>query len=1096
LYPCPEPEHLAAYLDGRLFPEQRERLEEHLAGCDSCANAIAESLRFEGMTAPPRSTYGGRWAAAAAVMLVVVPTTLWMASQAERPFWQRDPRAPLIAANSEQRPLLPRLTGGFPWAPPRETVRGASMPNAADDWDRYAAAAAVQRLVEANPTADRLGALGDAHLVTGDMDRAVSAMVRAVAADPRDARLRSDLAAAYLARGEKRGHASDVAAAIEGSSQALALDDSLDEARFNRALALQAMHLPIVARRAWEEFYQAETDTDWQREGRRQAAAIEEAAPELRDVDGALRHAAESASPQLAALVASNRFAARQLVERTLLPAWASSLLDGDTRAADRALAAAAAIASRFSNQTGDPRLQQEIAEIGDASTARARALATAHQALAFGELALDSWKADEASRLLAAAAAGFGPGSVGHRRAQVELLVCDYSRAGATEAVAAAFEQRGVQPGDDSATRARMAWMRGLVAMHRGSTAAAIGHYLEALREHERLGETEPATWLHYLLSEAYMVTGDQVACWKERAAAVALAPKLADRQRSFGILLGSAMWSVLGGRPWLAEAFLEELTARGYAREPYELAELYLWRARVAHQLRIRSDVDDELASATVAVRALSEPAIRRRLAAELAAARGYAAPTPERAIHSLSRALATFSDLGGNARLPGLLLQRARAYRTAGQLSAAEQDLRRGIALLEAQTEITPRDAIWLPRLDGANALYDEMVKLELDRGRPQDAFAWTERSRNQALWGTKATTTGPQLSEIVRGLGEATSLVSFVTLDDRVVAWRFDHRGAQLVEIDETPSDLARTVAALNGDLAAGEWTQRTREAAARLYRSLLEPLDLEPQKSRLVVVADGELAALPFAALVDESGAYLIEGREVAIAPSVTAYLHGRQRWRSLAAERGDLLVLADPAPDRRLFPELPRLPGAAIEARRVAALYPGASLAIGESATRAALLDGIGRHTIVHLATHALVDDAYPLRSALALAPQTSGDGSGALYAEEVRRLTLPRTRTVVLAACGGAPEGLVATGRRLGLPYAFLAADVPTVVASPWPIGDRRSVELLTALHSGLRSGAEPAAALRAAQLGLLASPDRTRRSPATWALFQALGG
>ena len=82
---CPEPERLAAYLDGRLFPEQRERLEEHLAACDGCANAIAEAMRFDALTSPaPARAHRDRWVAAAA-LAVVAPTAAWLALGSERP---------------------------------------------------------------------------------------------------------------------------------------------------------------------------------------------------------------------------------------------------------------------------------------------------------------------------------------------------------------------------------------------------------------------------------------------------------------------------------------------------------------------------------------------------------------------------------------------------------------------------------------------------------------------------------------------------------------------------------------------------------------------------------------------------------------------------------------------------------------------------------------------------------------------------------------------------------------------------------------------------------------------------------------------------
>ncbi|HET9765497.1 MAG TPA: zf-HC2 domain-containing protein, partial [Thermoanaerobaculia bacterium] len=186
--PCPDAERLAAYLDGQLFPEQRERVEEHLAACEACANAVAESVRFQTLTSPPPAaqpeTGSNRWAVAAALLAFVsVPTVAWLGSDADRAPWRRDPRAPLIAATAEARPLAPRLTGGFRWAPARDTWRSASSAPSDASWSYYAAAEEVRRAAVAAPSADRLGALADAHLLAGDLDRALVTLARAQASD-------------------------------------------------------------------------------------------------------------------------------------------------------------------------------------------------------------------------------------------------------------------------------------------------------------------------------------------------------------------------------------------------------------------------------------------------------------------------------------------------------------------------------------------------------------------------------------------------------------------------------------------------------------------------------------------------------------------------------------------------------------------------------------------------------------------------------------------------------------------------------------------------------------------------------------------------
>jgi CHAT domain-containing protein len=1105
LAPCPDAERLAAYLDGQLFPEQRERLEEHIAACGACATAVADSLRFHTAEEPaPRElrfpARPTRWAAAAAVLtLVTVPGVAWLATDVERAPWQRDARAPLIAATAKARPLAPRLTGGFRWTGSVETTRGlTSRSSQSVPWEYYEAAAKVRRAAASSPSAERLGALADAHLLTGDVDSALTTLSRALAAEPSEPRLESDLAAAYIARGQRQSQAADLAAAVETASAALAAKPELLEARFNRALALQGLHLHAQARRAWEEYLAAETDHDWAAEGRQHLAELmaREAEPQV-DAADVLRRNAALDGRSLGPLVAQHRFTARRLVELTLLPAWAEAVLNGPIDESRAPLAAAAAIARHYSAQTNDHRLHDQVEEVAAATGATVRRLAVAHRSLAAGETALAAFQVATARRELRHALASFPSTSVGKRRAEVELLVCDYAETGATDATIAAFDVRERMAGADLATHARISWMRGLIATDRGWAAAALRHFTSALSLHQRLGETEPTGWLHYLLSEAHANTGDHRTAWQHRAAALALVPKLQDPKRRYQILTSSAISSLLGGRPWLAEALLDEVEQADLPLQPFERAELQLWRARLHRQLGRNSAAEEEVARAALAVHSLEDPALRRRLGAELAAIRGATASTPRLAVAALSRALDVFAALKAESRLPGLLLQRARAYRTAGDVAAAERDLRRGIALLESQPLLAPADDVWLARLDDGSGLYDEMIRLELDRKRPDSAFAWSERGKDRELQ-SSAVGAGRAVSmgSVAQGLTRGTALVSFAMLQERLVAWRFDERGARVIELPEARSRVSGAIAVLDADLAAREWSLRTAEAAKLLYHALIEPLQIDASTRRLVIVPDKELHAVPFAALLGDRG-YLIQQREVEVAPGVASYMRARERWRELSGDDPSVFAVGDPELAGRQFQDIQRLPGAAIEARRVAGFYPAATLVVGRQATRESVVKAVGQHTIVHLATHALVDDSYPAHSALALADAHDNVHGSLLRADEIRSLDLAGTRTVVLAACGGAPDPLAASvAGRLSLPRAFLASGVPTVVASLWPIGDRRSIELLTRVHAQLSTGAEPALALRRAQLALLASGDDSLRSPATWALFQALGG
>lgn len=67
---------VAAYIDKKLPPEQRERIEDHLAGCPDCRKQVLETRELlERMRRPKKLLVGGALAAAVAVVLLIVRPT-------------------------------------------------------------------------------------------------------------------------------------------------------------------------------------------------------------------------------------------------------------------------------------------------------------------------------------------------------------------------------------------------------------------------------------------------------------------------------------------------------------------------------------------------------------------------------------------------------------------------------------------------------------------------------------------------------------------------------------------------------------------------------------------------------------------------------------------------------------------------------------------------------------------------------------------------------------------------------------------------------------------------------------------------------------
>lgn len=270
-------------------------------------------------------------------------------------------------------------------------------------------------------------------------------------------------------------------------------------------------------------------------------------------------------------------------------------------------------------------------------------------------------------------------------------------------------------------------------------------------------------------------------------------------------------------------------------------------------------------------------------------------------------------------------------------------------------------------------------------------------------------------------------------------------------------------------------------------AAGLYRELLADAvgSLPPGIRRLVIIPDDVLHQLPFAALRASADAEpLIVRYEISVVPSATLWLHWREQERAPAP--APLLALADPLlsgggdgflPQPAVARErLGSLPFARREGRSALRQLGGESLLqMGEAASEGFLKSAdLRRFSILHFATHAVLDDQNPERSGVLLTPAPASE-DGLLQIREIVPLSLDG-RVVVAASCRSA-SGTVLRGEGvMGLARAFFQAGAPTVVANLWPLRDDDGAALFERFYHHLAQGKSVAGALRAAQLDRLA--------------------
>ena len=302
-------------------------------------------------------------------------------------------------------------------------------------------------------------------------------------------------------------------------------------------------------------------------------------------------------------------------------------------------------------------------------------------------------------------------------------------------------------------------------------------------------------------------------------------------------------------------------------------------------------------------------------------------------------------------------------------------------------------------------------------------------------------------------------------------------------------------------------------------AERIGRELLpfEEDDIALRAKALLVVPDGVLHHLPFEALRIPDGAgfrYLIERQPVSYCPSASALMILKQAPGPAWGQK-DLLAVGAPqndpgdriggSPSRRGLPYsdsragmrghgFPSLPFSRKEVLDIAGLFPPANVVVltGQSADEGRIKGlALTDYKIIHFATHGLLDERYPYRSALILSPPRGGEEDGRLQTREIFGLTMD-AGLIVLSACQTARGRLEDSEGPMALARPFFFAGARSVVASLWQINDRATVRFMGEFYRSLALGRTKAASLRAAKLRMLGS---AWAHPFYWAAFLLQG-
>jgi CHAT domain-containing protein len=496
------------------------------------------------------------------------------------------------------------------------------------------------------------------------------------------------------------------------------------------------------------------------------------------------------------------------------------------------------------------------------------------------------------------------------------------------------------------------------------------------------------------------------------------------------------------------------------------------------------------------------------------------------------------------GGFAGLALAAAERAKARSLLELLQEARVDIREGVDadLLERERRLARRlnsKELYRSRLLGGRPTDERLAAVEREVAEllAEHALVQAEiRARSPRY--AALTQPQPMDADGVRALlDDDTVLLEYALGDEKSFVWAVTRTGLAAQALP--PRAQVEAAARVFCDRVARSHLRGVRRSAdvagAELSAMLLAPVAPHLRAKRVLVVGDGVLEYVPFAALPDPSardGRPLVLAHEIVTLPSASVLGVLRQEREGPPPTR-TVAVLSDPVFDagdprvRRGGPpsdgatetgrigasvpseltrslgemsldHLPRLTRSRQEAEAILALAPRNQrlAALDFAASRATATDpALAQYRAVHFASHGLLNSRHPQLSGivLSLVDEQGRPQDGFLRLHDVYNLRFGAD-LVVLSACRTALGKEVRGEGLVGLTRGFLYAGAREVVASLWSVRDDATAELMRRFYRAyLRDGQRPSAALRTAQVSMWTEPRW--RAPYHWAGFVVQG-
>ncbi|MEN3335449.1 MAG: hypothetical protein V7641_4814 [Blastocatellia bacterium] len=1122
------------------------------------ANEAANAARSENPSEPVKEVPAPaplirpeRWSsrqyltfAAAAVILIAVGFGVWPIIS-----YRLDVSRGMAALNQAytENPTVARITGLN--YQPHGIERGGDDSGKINKLALEQARGLLASAANQHPNAITYQAVGRLYLAQREFDDAIKYFEEALKLDESNAELHSDLGAALLEKGkveQTKGESGksfeEFGQSNEHLSKALELKSSLLEALFNRALCREYLKLYDLAKEDWENYIKEDSNSKWADEARQRLKTLEERPPlSSQNMEQLFQQFLQAYKikddEQVLKIMAQSRDLAGSFVENQLLNEYLDLTAKGLNDEAREKLEALSYVGRLEYKQTRDLFILDLVGFYQSATASQRAKILQARSLIKRGRESASTYNFNEALAFYKRAKELFD-----HIGDQCEALYVTYPigscyvQQSKAESALALFQPLA-QASERGQYKHLLAQTLGAMAnanMYLREFSAAIENSERSMNLSKEIGDTSKFLDTFFQLAEENRFVNNCQKALDLHVQNLSLAyvslPEPAELwARYFSI---SLTFYQLNLYTTAIDFQKEALRLALEAGKPRLICRTYNYLGMLLAKYGNYTEATANIERALEIGNTFMERKVRIEATAPSFLQLGYIYRRLgdfNKAIENYDQAIQFYDELDAKffnftARKDKLL-----CCLDQGGCDSVEQDMKTLLSLFEEHRSKILEDSNRMTFFGAEQSIFDGMIEFEyFKKNEPREAFEYSEKGRGRSLRDLintdieiidnpdnpdmKSIKSTPPIGieEIQSRMPQQAQILQYAVLKNSILIWVLSkdnfYYTSQSVSIEDLDGKVNHFLQLIAN--ASEDDSEAVLRDVIALYDLLIKPVKQWLDDSNpLCIVPDKILNFIPFAALRSQaSGRYFIEERErgFVLSPSANLFVtcsETAREKRSSESER--LLSVGDPLFERgETYSNFDELQSAAREAETIARYYGSSPALTGAAATKKRVMGDMEQADVIHLATHAITNEWYPLRSKLLLAKDVSGGpgkaDDGILQAYEIYKLKLARAKLVVLSACRSGVETYYGGEGMVGLSRPFIARRIPLVVASLWPVNSASTADLMINFHRHRKSGGgmPTAEALRQAQIDMLRDANSDNRLPYHWAAFVAIGG